>query len=122
MLQACEILRENKCEVEILDLKALALPIYDQEIEEKSGIPQGGQKLIDALNASHGVLIASPEYNGSVSGALKNAIDWASRARKNPFAGKIVSLVGTSPGVWGATKSAAHARQILSQLQAVVVP
>ena len=122
LLHTCDILKEENCDVTYLDLKSLALPIYDSDFEEASGLPEGANRLITAMHSADAILIASPEYNGCISGALKNAIDWASRAEKNPFPEKIFMLIGTSPGHWGATKSLLHARLILNHLRAVVIP
>lgn len=122
LLLACDELKELKCDVTFLDLRSLELPIYDGDLEESEGLPAGGQKLISEISAASAVVIASPEYNGSVSGALKNAIDWATRGEKNPFIAKPMMIVGTSPGHWGASKSLIHLRQILVHLQAVVIP
>lgn len=122
LLLSCDLLKNKNCIVTLLDLKSLGLPIYDQEIEESTGLPSGAQKLIEAINSADALLIASPEYNGSVSGALKNAIDWASRAEANPFVNKPILMVGTSTGGLGAVKSLIHLRLILSQLKALPIP
>jgi chromate reductase len=122
LLHTCDALKEQQCEVTFLDLKSLSLPIYDGDFEDVSGLPEGAKRFVDAISDSQALLIASPEYNGSVSGALKNAIDWATRAPKSPFAGKVTMIIGTSPGHWGATKSLLHLRQILTHIQAIVIP
>jgi chromate reductase, NAD(P)H dehydrogenase (quinone) len=122
MLQACDELRNLQCEVTVLDLRSLELPIYDGDLEDAHGLPTGGQKLIDAILAADALLIGNPEYNGSTSGALKNAIDWATRGDKNPFVGKVTLLVGTSTGWWGSIRSNMATRLVLTHLRAVVVP
>lgn len=122
LLYTCDILKTLSCDVTFLDLKPLALPIYDGDLEVASGIPEGGQRLISEIKSSTALLISSPEYNGSFSGALKNAIDWATRAEKNPFSEKIIMLIGTSPGHFGATKSLLHLRAVLSHIGATVIP
>ncbi len=73
-----------------LDLRQLALPIYDGDIEA-AGMPESALRLKAAVEASDLLLIASPEYNSSISGALKNAIDWLSRG-KNSLDGKIAAV------------------------------
>ena len=122
LLQVCDQLKETGCEVSYLDLKSLQLPIYDGDLEDSEGMPAGGQKLIESIVAADAIVIASPEYNSSISGALKNAIDWASRASKNPFNGKVIGLVGTSTGWFGAVRSLTQLRLILNHLRAVVIP
>ena len=69
--------RAAGAEVSLIDLKDFDLPFYDADLEEAHGIPAGPQKLKDLFLSSDGFLIASPEYNGSMPGFLKNAIDWA---------------------------------------------
>ncbi len=122
MLETCEELKTQSFESTVLDLRSLSLPLYDGDLEEAEGMPIGAKKLVDALVDADALLIASPEYNGSITGVLKNAIDWASRAQKNPFVNKVILLVGTSTGWWGASKANIHTRQIFNHLRAVVVP
>lgn len=81
------------------------IPLYDGDLEDASGIPPAAEALKDQIAAADGVLIASPEYNNSLPGVLKNAIDWCSRPSRDiakVFGGKKVAIMGTSPGPWGA--------------------
>lgn len=97
-----------------------ALPLYDQDAE--ASFPATAQALKDMIAAADGVIIATPEYNRSIPGVLKNAIDWASRPySKNPFAGKQILLMGVSTGRIGTALAQAHLKQILSYLDARVV-
>ncbi len=73
--------------VTVLDLKDFPLPIYDGDIESESGLPENAVRLQDLMIAHDGFLIASPEYNSSISGALKNVIDWTSRPNGEQKAG-----------------------------------
>lgn len=82
-------------EISELDLKTMNLPIYDGDIEAQ-GMPEAVQKLKAAVEATDVLLIASPEYNHSISGALKNAIDWLSRG-ENSLDGKLTAIFGASP-------------------------
>src|SRR5262245_50287143 len=89
-----------------LDLRDLVLPLYDGDLEDSQGLPPGGRKFKDLLLAHDGIMISSPEYNSSISGVLKNAIDWASRPAggEKPlecFEGKAAILMSTSPGNLG---------------------
>lgn len=123
---AGEIEKMDGVKIDLISLNKLDLPIYDQDIEEKE-FPSGADELKKRLIASDAFLIGSPEYNGSISGALKNAIDWASRPRPNEeslacFKGKSCGLLAASPGAIGGLRGLRHVRQILTQLQMVVVP
>ncbi len=80
------------------------IPLYDGDIETKSGIPPAVTALKNTIAAADGVLIASPEYNNSVPGVLKNAIDWLSRPpedSKRVFGGKPFGIIGATPGGFG---------------------
>src|ERR1700733_11604898 len=70
---------EAGAEVTYIDLKDYPLPVYDQEIEDSQGLPQNALKLKELFMNHNGFIIASPEYNSSIPGALKNVIDWVSR-------------------------------------------
>jgi chromate reductase len=108
-------------EVDPVDLRALELPIYDGDVEAK-GAPAGSVELKRRIAAAQGVLIASPEYNHSIPGGLKNALDWASRPPNNPFRGKVVAVMGASAGHFGTVRMQAHLRQSLTALGAWLVP
>lgn len=111
-----------------LDLRDIPMPLYDGDLEEQEGIPDNVRKLKELLYQHHGFLIASPEYNSSISGVLKNAIDWASRKlpeEEDPlacFQGKIATLMSTSPGLLGGLRGLAHVRAILSDIGLIVLP
>ena len=114
-------------EVEVIDLKTLKLPLFDQDDERDHGLPPGAIALKAAFNASHGLLLACPEYNSSISGVLKNAIDWASRTApgESPlqsFRGKVAALVSASPGALGGLRSLVTVRSILGNIGVVVLP
>jgi chromate reductase, NAD(P)H dehydrogenase (quinone) len=64
-------------------------PLYNVDVHEASGVPPAVQKLVDAIRAADGVMFISPEYNFSIPGGLKNAIDWVSRVKDQPFDGRI---------------------------------
>jgi chromate reductase len=92
------------------------LPLFNPDLEPEGATPPPAvQAWRDALRASDGVLIASPEYGHSLPGALKNAIDWASRPYgKNSFARKPSATIGTSPGKIGTAVAQQHLKSILS--------
>ena len=114
---------KNNPEVEsiVVDLQPLQIPVYDGDIEA-IGIPQGVQVLAAHIAACDAIIISSPEYNGSMSSPLKNTIDWISRVKPMPLAGKPVLMLGASPGAFGATHGLAHARQPLENLGNFLYP
>jgi len=118
---AVEIAEAQGAQVDVLDLRELALPLYDGDLEAEQGLPAGVQTLKERITAAQGLLIATPEYNHSIPGAFKNAIDWATRGG-NPFAGKVALLMGASTGSFGAVRSLQHLRQVLMARGAWIVP
>lgn len=118
---AAEALR-GKAEIDLLDLREVAMPLYDGDLEETQGLPEGARAFKARIAAAQALVIATPEYNNSVPGTLKNAIDWASRPPGNPFRGKVVLLLGASPGRFGAVRGVLAVRQVLTALNAVVIP
>src|SRR5437588_5449163 len=76
-------------------------PLYNADVQNSSGFPAPVQTLADAIRAADGVIFISPEYNFSIPGGLKNAIDWVSRLQNQPFAGKPIALQSASPGPLG---------------------
>lgn len=123
---AGEIEKQGGVEIDLISLNKLDLPMYDQDLEDKE-FPAAAIELKERLKSADGFLIGSPEYNGSISGALKNAIDWASRPRPDEeslacFKGKTCGLLAASPGAIGGLRGLRHVRQILTQLQMVVIP
>jgi NAD(P)H-dependent FMN reductase len=111
-----------RAEIESLELKDLPMPIYDGDIETGTGVPDNAKRLRDRIAASDGMVIGSPEYNNSIPGGLKNAIDWVSRLPHQPFKGKPVMLMGASPGAYGAVRGQMTLRQVLAALAAITVP
>jgi chromate reductase, NAD(P)H dehydrogenase (quinone) len=76
-------------------------PLYNADIQNSSGFPAPVQTLAEAIGAADGVIFISPEYNYSIPGCLKNAIDWVSRLPNQPFAGKPIALISASGGILG---------------------
>ncbi len=114
-------------EVKVLDLRDYPLPVFDGDAEARDGAPEAVRALKREFMAHDGLLIASPEYNGSLTAALKNAIDWISRQEEGepPFAafdGKVAGLLSASPGKLGGLRGLAHLRQILSGVRVLVIP
>lgn len=112
-------------EVTVLDLRALALPLYDGDLEAASGLPKGCLRLQQAIREHHALLVASPEYNASPAPLLKNAIDWATRSQQgssSPFPGKVAALLAASPGALGGIRALPALRALLSTVGVLVVP
>ena len=113
--------------VTLLDLRDCALPLFDQDMETRDGLPAGAQRLKELMLAHDGFLISSPEYNSSISGVLKNAIDWASRPAPNEaplacFTDKTAALLSASPGALGGLRGLVHLRAILGNIGVLVLP
>jgi NAD(P)H-dependent FMN reductase len=123
---AADAARAAGAEVTFVDLAELPMPLYDGDLEAQSGVPANARKFKDLLLAHQGLLIASPEYNSSISGVLKNAIDWASRqeAGEPPlacFANKVAGLMSASPGALGGLRGLVTVRSILGNISVLVV-
>lgn len=114
--------RAAGAEVDVVELRELELPPYDGDLEAASGLPVGAVALRERIAQAQGLLIASPEYNHSIPGTFKNALDWASRGEGNVFRDKSAGLMGASPGGFGAMRAQLHLRQVLLALGVWLVP
>jgi NAD(P)H-dependent FMN reductase len=125
---AADAARAAGAEVTVVDLRDLALPLFDQDLESASGLPEGAKKFKALLRESDGFLIASPEYNSSITAVLKNAIDWASRVESDDepplaaFRGKAAALFAASPGALGGLRGLVTLRSILGNIGVIVLP
>ncbi len=104
--------------IERFDLSPI--PLYNEDVRQ-SGYPPAVAGLRARIADADAVLIVTPEYNYSIPGVLKNAIDWASRPPDQPFNGKPVALMGASPGRLGTARAQYHLRQSLLSLNAMVL-
>ena len=95
---------------------------YNQDVEAKDGVPAGAQRLRERLLAADAFIIVSPEYNGSMTGALKNVIDWTSRLRPQPFNGRQGLLMSASPSMVGGNRGLWSLRVPLEHLGARIYP
>ncbi|HXW42958.1 MAG TPA: NADPH-dependent FMN reductase [Xanthobacteraceae bacterium] len=96
-------------------------PLYDADVEQSSGFPAAVQGLAEAVRAADGVIFNTPEYNFSIPGGLKNAIDWVSRVPNQPFAGKPVALQSAANGVLGGGRMQYDLRRSMIFLDALTL-
>src|SRR3989338_7717589 len=119
--------KDAGADVTVIDLRDFQMPIYDGDLEIKDGLPSNAHKLKDLMLAHQGLLVASPEYNSSISGVLKNTIDWVSRQSEGEiplacFKDKIAGLMSASPGGLGGLRGLVHVRAILGNIGVLVLP
>jgi NAD(P)H-dependent FMN reductase len=124
---AADAARAAGAEVTYLDLRDIPMPLYDGDLETEQGIPENAKKFKAILLAHDGLLISAPEYNSSISGVLKNAIDWASRPLPGEaafacFLNKAATLMSASPGALGGLRSLVTVRSLLSNMKVIVLP
>ncbi len=132
---AAQRARAAGLQVEEFDLRALALPLYDGDLEGASGVPEGAYQLQAAMARNSGLLVVTPEYNGFPTPLFINAFDWLSRIGVAPHspsvertglevtASKLVALLSASPGAGGGLRAMNYVRQYLQMaFQMLVVP
>jgi len=108
--------------VDLASMRDFDVPSYDGDIEDRSGIPKGAEALRRRLIESDAFIVASPEYNGSMPGVLKNLIDWTSRFRPQPFDGKHGLLMSASPSMGGGNRGLWALRMPFEHLGARIYP
>ncbi|MFO1055456.1 MAG: NADPH-dependent FMN reductase [Dongiaceae bacterium] len=118
-LRAAAALAPDGVTVEIFD-GLREIPPYDEDVKQQ-GFPAPAEALRQRIAAADALLLVTPEYNYSVPGVLKNAIDWASRPPSQPFDRKPTAIMGASPGTFGTARGQHHLRQILVSVNALVV-
>src|SRR5829696_2401816 len=96
-------------------------PIYNADIQNSTGFPAPVNALADAIRSADGVIFCTPEYNFSIPGGLKNAIDWVSRLQNQPFAGKPIAITSASPGPLGGARIQYDLRKSLVFLDALTM-
>ena len=112
-LQACQQLLPAGVTMSVLDIAAV--PLYNDDVYQQ-GFPQPVQQLREQIRSADALVIATPEYNYSMPGVLKNAIDWISRPPSQPFDGKPIALIGATPGGLGTSRAQYHLRQMFIYL------
>jgi chromate reductase, NAD(P)H dehydrogenase (quinone) len=96
-------------------------PLYNADIQNSTGFPGPVQKLAEAVRAADGVIFVSPEYNYSIPGGLKNAIDWVSRVPNQPFVGKPVAMISATAGLLGGGRMQYDLRRCMIFLDALTM-
>jgi NAD(P)H-dependent FMN reductase len=124
---AAEGARTAGAEVTYVDLRDLPMPLFDEDLEAKEGIPANVKTFKQLMITHQGLLIAAPEYNSSITPLLKNTIDWASRPEPGEpmlacFKDKVAILMSASPGALGGLRGLTHVRSILSSIGVLVLP
>ncbi|WOH66362.1 NAD(P)H-dependent oxidoreductase [Bradyrhizobium sp. BWA-3-5] len=125
---AAYALAKEGAEVTRISLGDFPLPIYDGDLQAKSGVPKHAVNLKRMMSAHHGVLIVTPEYNSSVPALVKNTIDWVSRVqdphetRGQVFRDKVFAIAAASGNRLGGARALAALRLILSACHAQVIP
>ncbi|MBX9722923.1 MAG: NAD(P)H-dependent oxidoreductase [Candidatus Obscuribacterales bacterium] len=112
-----------------LDLAQYPLPLFNEDLEQESGLPENAKLLKKLMIEHHGLIVSSPEYNSSVSPLLKNAIDWISRDSEGEaqlsltaYKHKVAGLLAASPGAMGGLRGLFHLRDIFQNIGVIVCP
>jgi NAD(P)H-dependent FMN reductase len=125
---AAHELAQMGAEVTRISLSDFPLPIYDGDLQAKSGVPKHAVNLKRMIGAHHGVLVVTPEYNSSVPALVKNTIDWVSRvqdaheSRGEVFRGRVFAIAAASGNRLGGVRALAALRLILTACHAMVIP
>lgn len=96
-------------------------PLYNADIQNTSGFPEAVTALADTIRAADGVIFVTPEYNFGIPGPLKNAIDWVSRLKSQPFVGKPVAIQSASGGLLGGARMQYDLRRVLTSVDALIL-
>lgn len=119
--------REAGAEVTVISLSDFAMPLFDQDHEDEFGKPEAAKELKRLFQQHDALLIASPEYNSMITGALKNVIDWVSRADSEDeeplsvIAGKKAAIISASPSGYGGSRSLGFLRPFLENVKVEVL-
>lgn len=120
LMRAAVEAAKPRLDIQVFDL--MDVPLYNQDVED-AGMPDSVAALKRAVEEADAVLFASPEYNQSIPGVLKNAVDWLSRPPKpQSLDNKPVAIMGATPGMWGTRAAQYHLRQALVGVNAVTMP
>lgn len=112
----------NGVEINHIDFADFRMPVYDGDLEVSEGLPESAQKLAQAIHAADALVISTPEYNASIPGPFKNAVDWISRDKSNPLDKKFLLLLAASPGALGGVRCFPHVKVTFEELGTYVYP
>lgn len=112
LLRSLQALAPEEMDITVFELNDI--PVYNQDVEDADGFPPAVQALRDAVAEADALIIGTPEYNGAMSGVIKNAIDWLSRG--GLLGKKIAAPITGSPGALGATKAQESLRAVMTHL------
>jgi chromate reductase len=124
---AADAAREAGAQVTLISLADYPMPLFDEDLEESEGKPEAAKKLKQLFLEHDALIIASPEYNSMITAALKNAIDWVSRADSenepplSAFEGKTAAIFSASPGGYGGARSLGFLRPFLGNINVTVI-
>jgi NAD(P)H-dependent FMN reductase len=121
MMTGVEALRRRGAEVDVLDLNDVTMPLYSQDIEDSQGLPPGALEFKRRIALADGLLFGVPEYNSSIPGHFKNALDWASRGTEDVLRGKVGAIMSASPGAFGGIRMNTHLRQVMRALGVLAI-
>jgi len=119
LLRAAQEMLPEGMTLEIFDVSPI--PLYNADVQDR-GFPEVIGRFKDRIAAADALLIATPEYNYSMSGVLKNAIDWVSRHPAQPLSGKPAAIMGASMGMMGTSRAQYHLRQVCVFVNLLVMP
>lgn len=114
--------KQPHCEIQKVHLEDFDIPVYNEDIETSSGLPEGVLRLCALIKNADAIIVSTPEYNGSIPGVFKNMLDWTSRQKPQPWDKKPTLLLGASPGAMGAIRGLLHTRQPLELLGTYLYP
>jgi chromate reductase len=117
-LRVAKELAADGMTIEPFDLAPI--PLYNEDVREK-GFPPSVEDFRNRIRTADALLIVTPEYNYSIPGVLKNAVDWASRPPDQPFDGKPIAIMGASPSFTGTARSQYHLRQVFIYLNGLIL-
>jgi chromate reductase len=117
-LRAAQEMAPKEMTINIFDIAPI--PLYNEDIREQ-GFPEPVEEFRRQIKNADAILIVTPEYNYSIPGVLKNAIDWASRPPEEPFDGKPMAIMGASPSMFGSARSQYHLRQAFVYLNPYIL-
>lgn len=122
LIRAATRFAEEFAEIDLADFREFDMPLYDGDLNHAEGLPEGARELQRRVEAADAILISVPEYNYSIPGNLKNAIDWVSRARPMPWRGRSIYLMSASPSAMGGIRGLWQTRIPFEGCGALVFP